>query len=634
MRSFSVRPFLLVLVVAALVPFAADAKDDEVLLYDTHTDVPLKYSWNLDDIFASRADFERAFEEADAMIPEAEAFRGHLGESADKLASALEEVSALIERIQELAVYAGQNRDIQTADADAIDLNNRVQALAARAYQSISFVDPEIAQIPDEKLVEYRKDPRVHAFDHNIDDIVRQKPHIRSAEVEEVLASAALMAQAPQDAYNTIVDADIAWPKIKDEKGEEATVTPALYYSFLNNQNRNVRRDAGLALFRAYGDFGNTFAATYGGHVQRDLFFARNRGFDKALDATLFEMNIPPEVIETLVNTVHENYPLLHRYASLRKEILGVDEFHVYDMYVGLVPELDKKITFEEGYAMALDFWKKTFGEEYAAVGKKAYDERWIDVYASKGKRGGAYSWGSYNSHPYLLLNWGGTLEDVFTLVHEMGHSIHTYLTAENQPFQYSDYPSFVAEVASVASEALFLDYMLERTESDLERLSLLDLYMNNITGTFVRQIFFHEFEATAHTMAEKGDALTKESLNEVHGGLWKSYYGPDLTLDDEFKADWCRIPHFYRTFYVWSYATSFAAGEAIAQRLRGGEPAAVSDYLAMLKLGGSVYPMEAVQRAGVDMTDPKVIRTVMTRYSQTLDEMGTLLRAQKKARG
>ncbi len=624
-------PILLAALVLLAAPFAAGAAEDEALFYESRDEIQLKYRWNLSDIFASSASLEEALKAAEAMIPKVEAYRGKLGESAETLASGLQAVSDLFEQLQEVGVYSGQNRDIQTTDPAAIELNNRVQAVYARAAQSVSFIDPEIAQIPDDKIAAYLKNDKVRAFNQTIDDVVRQKPHIRSAEVEEVLASAALMAQAPQDAYSNMVDADIEWPKIKDEKGEDANVTPALYYSFLSNQNRDIRREAALALSTTYGKYGNTFAATYGGHVQRDLFFARNRGFDRALDATLFELNIPPAVVETLVKTVHENYPLIHRYASLRKEILGVDDFRVYDLYVGLVPELEKKISYEEGYAMALDFWKSTFGEEYYTVGKKAYDERWIDVYASKGKRGGAYSWGTYNSHPYLLLNWGGTLEDVFTLVHEMGHSIHTYLTTKNQPFHYSDYSPFVAEVASVASEALFLDYMLERAASDVERLSLLDLYMNNITGTFIRQIFFHEFEAEAHRMAEGGEALTKESLNEVHGNLWKNYYGPDLVLDEEFKADWCRIPHFYRTFYVWSYATSFAAGEAIAQRLRAGEPNAVADYLAMLKLGSSVYPMEALQRAGVDMTDPGVIRTVMKRYEQTLDEMGVLLRAQKK---
>jgi oligoendopeptidase F len=621
---------VLLFVLASLVAFGpalAASPVEEVIYYESRDEIPMNYQWDLTPIFASQADYDRAFAEVDRGIAGIEAYRGRLGDSAERLASGLQAVSDLFEQTWELAVYAGQSRDTKTTDPEALDRYNRFQALAAKAFQTVSFVEPEIAEIPDKKLEKYRKNEKVRAFDHYLDNIVRQKPHIRSAEVEEVLASAALMAGAPQDAYSNMVDADIEWPKIRGEKGDSVVVTPALYYSFLANQNRDIRREAGLALFRTYDNYGNTFAATYGGHVQRNLFFAKNRGFERALEAKLFELNIPYDVIASLVAAVHDNYPLIHRYISLREEVLGIDDHHVYDLYVSLIPEWEKKISYEEGYKLALDFWKETYGEEYFTVGKMAYDDRWIDVYGHKGKRGGAYSWGSYNSHPYLLLNWGGTLEDVFTLVHEMGHSIHTYLTTENQPFHYSDYSPFVAEVASVASEALLLDYMLDRAESDMERLYLLDLYLGNIVGTFIRQIFFHEFEENSHKMAEAGEALTKETLRELHGKLWQDYYGPELVLDDEFKADWCRIPHFYRTFYVWSYASSFAAGEAIAARVRAGEKGAVEDYLAMLKLGGSVYPMEALTRAGVDMTDPKVIQTVMKRFGETLDQMTVLLR-------
>jgi oligoendopeptidase F len=622
-RALSALLFLFVL----LSPTLAEEPQAERLLYETRDEIPVRYQWNLGDIFASVDDWNRAYAEVDASIPKVETIRGHLGDSPEALASGLKTVFGIMERLDNIIVYSGQNRDMLTTDQASIERFNRAQSLAARFEQAVAFIDPEISQIPEARLALYRKDPAVAAYDHYIDDIVRNKPHIRSAEVEEVLASASLMAGAPQEAYNNLVDADIEWPKIRDENGEEATATPALYYSFLAKQDRNVRRDAALSMFRTYDKFGNTMAATYDGHVQRDIFYTKNRKFDTTLEAKLFDTNVPPEVVETLVRTVHDNYAQLHRYIALRKEILGIDDFHVYDLYVSMVPQLEKKMSFEEGYKLALDFWKKTYGEEYYAVGKRAYDERWIDVYANKGKRGGAYSWGTFDSHPYLLLNWGGNLDDVFTLVHEMGHSIHTYLASKNQPYHYAGYSTFVAEVASVASEALFLDYMLERAENDTERLYLLDTYMGNITGTFIRQIFFHEFEAIAHQKAEAGEALTKETLSEIHGNLWKDYYGPELVLDDEFKADWMRIPHFYRTFYVWSYASSFAAGEAIAERVRSKEKGAVGDFLAMLKLGDSVYPMDALKTGGVDMTDPKVIQTVMTRYGQTLDKMTPLLR-------
>jgi oligoendopeptidase F len=291
-----------------------------------------------------------------------------------------------------------------------------------------------------------------------------------------------------------------------------------------------------------------------------------------------------------------------------------------------MVPEAEARYTFDEGWDLAMRFWKETFGEEYAAVAQRARDERWIDVYPSTGKQGGAYSWGTYNSHPYLFLNWGGTLEDVHTLVHEMGHSIHSYLANQENPVHDADYSLFVAEVASVAAESLFFDWMLERTTDPTQRLALLNLRMNNITGTFLRQIFFHEFETAAHAAAEAGKPLTKDSLGVIWGDLWQAYYGEGATLDDAYRSGWARIPHFYRTFYVWVYATSFAAGEAIAGRFASGDDTAVDDYLATLKLGGSVYPMDALERAGVDLTDPSVIRTVMDKYRAITAEMRSIM--------
>jgi oligoendopeptidase F len=291
-----------------------------------------------------------------------------------------------------------------------------------------------------------------------------------------------------------------------------------------------------------------------------------------------------------------------------------------------MVPAGETTYTFDEAWALAMEFWKETFGEEYAAAAERGRRERWIDVYPSAGKRGGAFSWGTYNSVPYLFLNWGGTLKDVTTLVHEMGHSIHKYLRNQNQPYHDADTSIFVAEVGSVASESLFFEWLLGRTTDPTERLALLNQRMNDIVGTFLRQIFFHEFEHAAHVMAEEGKPLTKESLGAAWGDLWLAYYGDTVTLDDEFKGGWARIPHFYRTYYVWKYATSFAAGEAIAGRFRAGDKTAISDYLETLKLGGSVYPMDAVKRAGVDMNDPDVIRAVMDRFRSILAQMEEML--------
>ncbi|MBZ0263807.1 oligoendopeptidase F [bacterium] len=604
------------------------AADDngEKIFYENRDDIPAEYRWSLDDIFSSVDEFNATFDKTEKMLEEVSDYEGKIGESAEMLAKGLDLQFAIWENFSELQVYAGQNRDTDTRVAEANELYNRVNSLGAQIGQALSFFEPEISAIDAKKLKKFMKDKEVKKYEHVIDNIVRMKPHIRSSEVEDVLASASLLSRAPYEAYSSMVYADVKWPTIIGEDGEETKVTPALYYSFVSNQDRRIRRDAALALFGTYSDYAQTFAATYGGHVQRDILFARNRNYESSIEMALNQVNVPVVVVETLVNTVHENREMVHRYASLRKEVMELDEFHVYDLYVSLVPDGDKKITYEEGMDIAMDFWRSTLGEEYASVAKRSFDERWVDVYASEGKRGGAYSWGSYRSHPYLLLNWAGTMEDVFTLVHEMGHSVHTYLANENQPYHYSEYSLFVAEVASVASEALFMDYMLQKTDDPTERLFLLNMYLNNITGTFLRQIFFHEFEANAHAMGEAGEPMTKESLGNMYADLWKDYYGPELVLDEEFYAGWSRIPHFYRTFYVWVYATSFAAGEAIAQRFRDGDDSAVQDYLDLLKKGGSVYPMDALKATGVDLTNPKVIRTVMKRYDETLTEMERLL--------
>ncbi len=616
----------LTLAALLLLAYGTVFAQDEVLYYDNRNDIPEEFTWNIYDIFPDNEAWEEAFEELEGMIPAMEEFKGKLGRSAEILADALELQWDMYELMYEMDVYVGQMRDANTRDAKANEMYARFNGLKARVSEAASFVEPEIAQIPDGKLKQYRKNKRVLEYDPIIDDIVRSKPHIRSTEVEELLAAGALVQAAPKEAWGAMVYSDIQWPEVRDESGDLTKVSPSLYYSLVSKKDRDARRRAALALFGTFTDYGNTFASTLNGSFQKDVWLARAHGFDTALEAKLFEVNVPEEVIETLISTVHDNTDKIERYVDLRKKALGIGDFHVYDLYVGMIPDVDDAMTYEEATALALDFWRETFGEEYYEVAKQAIEDRWIDVYASGGKRGGAYSWGTYNSHPYILLNWGGTLEDAFTLVHEMGHSMHSYYANKNNPFQTADYPLVLAEVAAVGAEALFIDYMLERETDPGRRLLLLNQRMQNITGTFLRQIFFHEFEQKAHEMAERGEALTQQSLGDLYADLWQQYYGPDLVLDDEFHVGWARVSHYYRTYYVWVYATSYAGGEAIAQRYRNGDKTAVQDYLDFLKLGGRLYPMEALDVAGIDLTDPDTIRGIMDQYEQTLDEMEPLL--------
>ncbi len=616
-----------VLLAAAGAAIAAPTESaEEQLIYETRGDIPEAYRWKLEDIFPSVDAWNVAAETVEQAIPDLEVFKGTLDRDADTLADALDLGFRLQREAMELMVYAAQWQSTDTRNPDANRLKSRARALMSKLGQASSFIAPEIAQIPDEVLARFMESPRLKTYAHVIDNMTRLKSHTRSAEVEAVLAGSSMLQGAPVEIYQSLVSADIEWPEIESADGEMTQVIPALFYTFMGDQDRRVRRDAALALFGTYDQFGHSMAGTYSASIAKDIWLAKTRGYDSTLDMALTQTNVPPAVVDNLVAAVHDNLDAIHRYVALRKRVLGIDDFHIYDLYVSMVPAAERHYTFDEGWELATSYWHEVLGDEYAAVAERGRAERWIDVYPNTGKQGGAYSWGSYDSHPYLFLNWGGTLEDVFTLVHEMGHSIHTYLANENNPFHDSDYSLFVAEVASVASESLFFNWLLERTEDPTERLALLNLRMNNITGTFLRQIFFHEFEAAAHRAAEAGKPLTKDALDQIWGDLWLEYYGPEATLDPVYRSGWERIPHFYRTFYVWVYATSFAAGEAISERFRSGDPTAVDDYLAALKLGNSVYPMEALARAGVDMNDPKVIGAVMDTYRAILAEMEKLL--------
>ncbi len=618
------------LVVLSLLATSAYA-EEEKRYYEDRSEIPVERTWDLTDIFESVDAWNAAFDELDAMLPKMEQYKGRLAESPDVLVEALELQFDIAERLDSIWVYSGQNKDVDTSNAAAQELYQRRGALAARVQSATSFVEPEIAALPDDTLKKWRKKKAVKAYDHYLDNIVRSKPSIRSAEVEELLAGASQLIGAPRDIYQNLTVADIEWPKVEGADGEEITVTPAIYASLMTDDDRELRRRVALALFGTYTAYGNTMAGTYGASVQKDVWLARTRGFDTAIEHRLFDTNVPPEVLETLVSTVHENSEVLHRYAEFKRDVLGLDELHVYDFYVPLMDEVESDYTFDEAYDLALEFWEMYYGEEYAAVGRRAKAERWIDVYPGANKRGGAYAWGTCEAHPYMLLNWTGQLEDVFTLVHEMGHVIHTYLSCQEQPYHQADYTLFVAEVASVASEALFMDFMMERVETDEERMALHEKFLRSATGTFLRQVFFHEFEIKAHALAESGEAITAGTLGEIYGQQWKDYFGPALALDEEYEAGWSRIPHFYRAYYVWVYATSFAAGQAIAENVRQNPKKGVKGYLDMLKLGGSVYPMDALAAAGVDMNDPEVIRTVMRRYDETLTSLAPLAEKAKE---
>jgi oligoendopeptidase F len=604
----------------------AGTASEEKLFYEDRADIPEPYRWDLDLIFEDLDAWEAAYAKVEQRLPELAAFKGRLGESADVMLEATELLFGIARDMEDVYVYAFQWQSTDTRNAEANAYVGRAQGLYAAFGQATAFFEPEIVLLPDETIAAYRSDPRLAAYEQVIDNVLRTKAHTRSQEVEEVLAGSALLQGAPNRAYGFLKDSDTEWPMIKGVDGEDEQVVEGLYYTYLSNQDRRYRKDAALAIFSTFEKYANTYSATYNGLLQKDVWLAKVRNYESALDMELNQTNVPASVVETLVSTVHDNLDALHAYVDLRSKVMGLDKVHIYDLYVSMVPEAEVTYTFDEGWALAMEFWKETFGEEYAAVAERGQKERWVDVYPNAGKRSGAYSYGTYNSVPYLFLNWGGTFSDVSTLVHEMGHSIHSYLANQNQPYHDADYSLFLAEVASVGSESLFFEWMLARNTDPTERLAMLNTRLNQIIGTFVRQIFFHEFEHAAHVMAAEGQPITKESLGKIWGDLWLEYYGDGAALDEEYRSGWARIPHFYRTYYVWVYATSFAAGEAIAGRFRAGDETAPQDYLETLKLGGSVYPMDAVKRAGVDMNDPEVIQAVMDNFRKILGQMEEIL--------
>jgi oligoendopeptidase F len=462
----------------------------------------------------------------------------------------------------------------------------------------------------------------LQAYRHYLDDIWRMRAHRRSPEVEQVVAGSSLPGDAHVRAFRNLNDADIEWPKLEDPDGATVTASPAQYGTLMLSDDRDFRQRAYVAYMGTVADYVNTYSATLGGKIQRDVWLARVYNYESSLDAALAGPNVPRSVMDTLLAAVHDNMDSIHSYAEMRKKVIGVDELRPWDGRIPLVEGGGRDYSFDEAWELAMQFWRETYGEEYAAIAQQAREQRWIDVYSNKGKRGGAYSWGTYREPYYLFLNWGGKFDDVSTLVHEMGHSVHGVLADRANPYHDSNFDLFVAEVGSVASETLFNSWLLERTEDPQQRLVLLEAAVDGIRGTFITQIFFHEWEAAAHAMAESGEALTAESMSKVYSDL-SALYGGEATVPHEYSPyGWSRIPHFYRNFYVWKYATSYAAGAALAERFRRGDRDAARDYLAMLKLGGSRYPLDILKAGGIDLTDPAVINSVMARYGELVAQL------------
>lgn len=590
-------------------------------------EVATEDTWRLEDIFANDEVWEKEFNEVKSLLPGVQEYQGKLGESADQLYNALQLQDKLLERLGRLYTYAHMRYDQDTTNSFYQGFDDRIKNLYSQAGSALAFIVPEILAVDEQKIKGFLAEKEeLKLYEHALEEINLQRPHVLSAEQEALLAEASEVMSSPSNTFGMLNNADLEFPSIKDENGEEVEITHGRYIRFLESEDRRVREDAFKAVYKTYGSFKNTFASTLSGNIKKDNFNARVRKYDSARHAALSANNIPESVYENLVNTVNDNLHLLHRYVKLRRKVLGLEKLHMYDLFTPLV----KNVKMEIPYSEAKDYVLKglaPLGEEYNNVLKEGFENRWVDVHENKGKRSGAYSSGTYGTNPYILMNWQDNVNNLFTLAHEFGHSVHSYYTRKTQPYPYGNYSIFVAEVASTCNEALLNDYMLKTIDDEQKRLYLLNHYLEGFRGTVFRQTMFAEFEHMIHMKAQNNEALTADSLTKDYYELNKKYFGDeDIEIDEEIGLEWSRIPHFYYNYYVYQYATGFSAATALSKQiLEEGQPA-VERYLDFLKAGSSDYPIEVLKKAGVDMTSSKPIEEALKVFEEKLNEMEAML--------
>jgi len=588
--------------------------------------VDTRFSWKLEDIYASGEEWERDFTAIPGLIDDLRSHSGRLGETAARLCEALQARDRLAEAFYRLFVYAHLLRDQDTRNPDSQALAERVARAGTQVREAFSFLSPEILSLPDGRVARYLEEEEGLAlYRHDLADILRVRDHVLSPPEEKLLALAGNMAAAPRNIFHMLNNADIRFPTIRDESGEDVELTKGRFSRFMESTDRRVRRDAYRALLGTYRSYANTLAATLGGSVTQDVFFARARRYPSTLDAALDRDNIPKAVYETTLRVVRENIDPLRRYHLLRKRILGYEELRPYDLFVPLFPEVDEEIPFERAVETVIE-GLEPLGQSYGEVLRRAIASRWIDVYETRGKRSGAYSWGAYGIHPYVLLNYQAKLDDVFTLAHELGHAMHSHYTTNAQPYVYSDYSIFTAEVASTTNEAILMDHLLKGTKEREKKLFLLNHYLDQIRGTVYTQVLFAEFERSIHEIAERDEPLTSDSMSELFRDLHREFVGDLLAEEPDQSVYWTRIPHFYSGFYVYQYATGYAAATALSQKiLREGEPA-LRRYLDLLRSGSSRYPIDLLRDAGVDMTSPEPLQETIRLFDRLLGEMEELV--------
>ncbi|MDQ8327986.1 oligoendopeptidase F [Enterococcus lactis] len=598
----------------------------EVKQLPKREELPENLTWDLTKIFSSDQEFDEKYLELSEKLKKSEKYKGTLDQGASQFLDAIEFVLSVYRQTEIIYVYAHLKNDQDTGNTEYQALYARASSLFSKVSEAVSWFEPEILQLSDERIWQYfKEEPKLEVYRHYIQKIVDNRAHVLSADQESLLAGAGEIFEASSDTFAVLNNADLVFPTIEGENGEKVQLSHGVYGQLLESTDRSVREAAFKGLYSVYEQFRNTFASTLSTHIKGHNFKAKVRNYSSAREASLSNNHIPESVYDTLVAVVNKHLPLLHRYMELRKRLLEVEKLHMYDLYTPVLGEAPITFTYEEAKEKALEALKP-MGEEYMTIVEKAFSERWIDVVENKGKRSGAYSSGSYDTNPYILLNWHDTLDQLFTLVHEMGHSVHSYFTRSNQPYVYGDYSIFLAEIASTTNENILTEYLLETEKDPRVRAYVLNHYLDGFKGTVFRQTQFAEFEHFMHTEDEKGVPLTSEYLSDSYGKLNAKYYGPAVEEDPEIKFEWSRIPHFYYNYYVFQYSTGFSAASALAKRILSQEPDALENYLAYLKAGNSDYPVEVMKKAGVDMTQAAYIEDAMSMFEQRLNELEELI--------
>lgn len=579
-----------------------------------------EYKWSVKDLYSSDELWNNDYEKALKSTQEKSSFEGCVMDSADTLADALSESEKDDYITERLYVYAFMRYYEDTSDGTYQQMSGKAQMLAVKMSEKYSFLVPEIMAADDDKVARFLDSDKIKPYRHLLCDMLAKKEHTCSQKEEKLLAMASQMSDSPSDIFSKFNNADVKFGKVHDEHGDEKELTSAGFSVFMESRDRNVRKEAFYALYRQYKSYINTLAASYYGNVKQAVFFANARNYESTLQMYLSGSFIPESVYTNLIDTVNNNLDKMHDYVSLRKKTLGVDELHFYDIYAPLTSDYTVKVSYENAKETVLDALK-ILGDDYVSQVKKGYESGWVDVYENDGKRSGAFSWGAYGTHPYIFLNYTETLNDIFTLIHETGHAMHTYYSNETQPYTYAGYKIFVAEVASTCNEVILIDYLLKHSRSDEEKKYLYGHYLEQFKGTLFRQTMFAEFEMITHRMAQDGEVLNAESLCGTYKKLNEKYFGKDMVIDEEIAYEWARIPHFYTPFYVYQYATGFSAAVAIATKIINGDKEVLHGYREFLKGGSSMHPIELLSLCKIDMSKPDVIQDALNVFGSLIED-------------